>query len=111
MLPNRQILVRLGWPPSRLQRGDIVRRWSPASSRISICALSIVVRLQLLLRLGVHAVTPRIMMLLSTSYGFTHVPVPSELWPRAVSLISRNPAPRLLLRLRVKTYSRMYIVQ
>ena len=43
------------------------------------CALSIVVRLQLLLRLGVRVVTPLIMMLLSTSYGFTHVPAPSEL--------------------------------
>ena len=79
MLPNRQILVRLGWPPSRLQLEDIVRRWSPASPRTSICALSIVVRLQLLLRLGVRVVTPPMMTLLSTSYGFTHVPAPSEL--------------------------------
>ena len=66
MLPNRQPLVWLGWPPTRLQLGYIVRRWSPASPRISICALSIVVRLQLLLRLGVRAVTPLIMMLLTT---------------------------------------------
>ena len=79
MLPNRQPLVSLGWPPSRQRRGNIVKRWSLASPRISICALSIVVRLQLLLRLGVRVVTPLIMMLLSTSYGFTHVPAPSEL--------------------------------
>ena len=61
MLPNRRPLGRLGcWPPTRLQLGDIVRRWSPASPRTSICALSIVVRLQLLLRLGVRVVTPLI---------------------------------------------------
>ena len=29
--------------------------------------------------IGVRAVTPPIMTLLSTSYGFTHVPAPSEL--------------------------------
>ena len=34
-----------------------------------MCALSIVVRLQLLLRLGVRAVTPLIMTFLRTSYG------------------------------------------
>ena len=79
MLPNRLPLVRLGWPPTTLQFGDIVRRWSPASPRTSMRALSIVVRLQLLLRLGVRVAPPLIVMLLSTSYGFTHVPAPSEL--------------------------------
>ena len=78
MLPNRQPLVWLGWPPTRLQLGDIVRRWSPASPRTIICALSFVVRLQLLLRLGVRAVTPLVTTLLSTFYGVTHVLAPSE---------------------------------
>ena len=56
-------LVRLGWIPTRLQLGDAVRRktWSPASLPsvgTLVCALSFVVRLQILLRLGVRAVTP-----------------------------------------------------
>ena len=72
-------LVKLGWIPTRLQLGDAVRRkpWSPASPPsvgTLVCALSFVVRLQMLLRLGVRAVAPLIATLLSTFYGFTHVP-------------------------------------
>ena len=55
--------VRLGWIPTKLQLGDAVRRkpWSSASLPsvgTLVCALSFVVRLQILLRLGVRAVTP-----------------------------------------------------
>jgi len=82
VLPNRLPLVRLGWIPTKFQLGDAVRRkpWSPASLPsvgTLVCALSFVVRLQLLLRLGMRAVTPLIATLLSTFYGFTHVPAPS----------------------------------
>ena len=61
MLPNRLPLVRLGWLSTRLQLGDAVRRKprSPVSlPRVGtlVCALSFVVRLQMLLRLGVRAV-------------------------------------------------------
>ena len=62
MLPNRLPLVRLGWLSTRLQLGDAVRR-KPRSPAVSlprvgtlVCALSFVVRLQMLLRLGVRAV-------------------------------------------------------
>ena len=66
-----------------LQLGDAVTRlpWSPASLPsvgTLVCALSFVVRLQMLLRLGVRAVTPLITTLLSTFYGFTDDPAPSE---------------------------------
>ena len=58
-------LVRLGWIPTRLQLGDAVTRLlrSPASLPSGgslVCALSFVVRMQMLLRLGVRAVTPLI---------------------------------------------------
>ena len=52
----------------------------------------------MLLWLGVHAVTPVIATLLSTSHGFTHVPAPSESLTLAVSLTSRKPALRLRSR-------------
>ena len=84
MLPNRLPLVRLGLLSPRLQLGDAVRRkpWSPASLPsvgTLVCALSFIVRLQILLQLiGVLAVTPLIAALLSTFYGFTHVPATSE---------------------------------
>ena len=89
-------LVRLGWIPTRLQLGDAARRkfWSlaslPSVVGTLVCALScsarirlreflsFVVRLQMLLRLGVRAVTPLIATLLSTFYGFTHAPAASE---------------------------------
>ena len=78
--PSRQAI---GWIRTRLQLGDAVRRkpWSPASLPsvgTLVYALSFVVRLQMLLRLGVRAVTPLIATLLSTFYGATHVPAPSK---------------------------------
>ena len=65
VLRKRLRLVRLGWIPTRLQLGDAVTRLlrSPASlpsGGTLVCALSFVVRLQMLLRLGVRAVTPLI---------------------------------------------------
>ena len=108
--PSRQAI---GWVLLRLQLGDAIRHlpWSsasPPSVGTLACPQSFVARPQMLLRLGVRAAMPLRTTLLSTFYGFTHVPAPSESLTLAVSLTSSKPALRLLSRLLAKTYSQIY---
>ena len=81
MLPNRQPLVWLGWPPTRLQLGDIVRRGSPAPSIAENHHMRAELRRQAAVvaeaRCARRDATHND-ALLSTSYGFTHVLAPSE---------------------------------
>ena len=84
VLPNRLPLVRLSLAldkaaTRRRRQAQTLESSITAKRRTHlVCALSFVVRLQMLLRLGVRAVTPLITTLLSTFYGFTDDPAPSE---------------------------------